>query len=412
MLETELHRRGEGVVFGGIVLVMALLCGVTILFAAPPLLDVVGGLANATPSPPPNAASAPGSAPTFPALGEGIPGASATATRALPTNTPPPTQVMATVTLAPPTATITPTPGPCTQEVRPGDTLVSMASRCGHRDWGIIDVILELNDSIDEPESLQIGQQIVIPWPTPTFDPNALPTPNEDTSSAAVVVDAASLGFLPTVATDDGPPSPTPTETLLPGVMWHTVQSGETMDALAFRYNAGAEVLSQLNPEITFSQCDFGEFTGGETCEVILRVGQRVRVPAPTPLPTLVPTLSGSETPTPSPTATFNAPSLTSPQDRRLFRSSERVTLRWIPTGTLGPREVYRVWVDDLTSGRSYTDDTTEPAYVLPTEWQGSGVGRYDYRWRISVVNLDNAATPIFTTSAWTFAWEGAGVGN
>ena len=333
-------------------------------------------------------------------------------TVSLATNTVRPTIIMSTVTPAPPTPLPTETPGPCTRQIQPGDDLISLAWACGHRDLAVIPLILEMNN-LSAPEAIRAGDTIVIPWPTSTPDPNAA-APSGDT----VVVDssappesvavAAAVG-LDVATSTPAPAGPTvrPTETLLPGVMWHRVASGETMASIVYQYNTEAETLERLNPQIDFLQCDFGERTGGPTCIVLLIEGQDIRVPAPTPTPTLSPTLSGSETPTPSATPTFNAPSALSPADRTLFAPDELITLRWVATGTLGAREVYRVRVTDTTTGVEYSADTIELSFILPTDWQSADGQRHEYLWTVSVVSLDAPDRPIFVTEPRSFTWQG-----
>jgi hypothetical protein len=258
---------------------------------------------------------------------------------------------------------------------------------------------------------IQAGQELLIPWPTPTFDPNAAPVPTAegdtgatgDTSASNSGVAALEIASLPTSA----PPTTRPSPTLLPGVMWYIVKPNENIVSVAFANLTDVQTLSQLNPEITFSQCDFGNPAGGPECNVIIYAGQQIRVPAPTPTPTLSPTRSGSETPTPTLTPTFNAPSALSPADRILFTKTELITLRWVGSGTLGDGETYRVRVDDLTGGQTYTADTTDLSFILPNAWQGVDGQRHDYRWTVSVISLANPNNPYFTTEPRLFTWEG-----
>ncbi|MCS7071174.1 MAG: LysM peptidoglycan-binding domain-containing protein, partial [Anaerolinea sp.] len=322
-----------------------------------------------------------------------------------------PTLMLPTVTPQPPSPTPTETPGPCRVTVQAGDGLIGLASRCGHRSMDVIPLILELN-GLSAPESIQVGQQILIPWPTPTIDPNA-PTPTPVGGNVGRR-NGADLIFIENVdSAVNGPPTEmptataTPTDALPPGVTWHVVQPNENMIIIASIYNTNAETLAQLNPEIAFSQCDFSLDTGGPRCTVLLRQGQRMRVPAPTPTPTLSPTLSGSETPTPTATPTFNAPNALSPPDRALFGVDDIITLRWITTGALGPDERYRVTVRDLTSGREFSADTTELLFIIPRDWQGTEQRLYEYEWTVSVISEQSPDTALFTTDPRTFSWQG-----
>ncbi len=224
---------------------------------------------------------------------------------------------------------------------------------------------------------------------------------------ANVATSAASSGdTAPADAVELQDPVFAPTETLLPGIMWHQVQPNENMLAIAQQYRTSAEVLAQLNPQITFSQCDYSLDSGGPTCTVLLVAGQNMRVPAPTPTPTLSPTLSGSETPTPTLTATFNAPNLFNPPDRALFQRDALITLRWVGTGTLGADEVYVITMEDLTANTTYTGETDELYFIVPPEWQGTDAQWHDYRWSVSVVRRSSPDQPIFTTGTRLFTWE------
>jgi LysM repeat protein len=333
----------------------------------------------------------------------GTPASSSLPLEILATNTPRPTILMETVTPPPPTATPTPTEGPCIVQVQPGDDLISLAWRCGHRDLFILTQVLEIND-LSAPERIQAGQRLEIPRPTPVTAPNAS-LPSADAASNAVQSGVALAALdQPTVR-----PSPTirPTATLLPGVGWHVVQPNQSMFEIIFAYGTEAEVLQQLNPELNFLQCDFQYVTGGDRCTVSLIAGQQIRVPIPLPTATLSPTPSGSETPTPSPTATFNAPNPISPPDRAFFTRDDLVTLRWVASGSLGAGEVYRVRVMDLNSGSVYVGDTVELSFILPLEWQPTDGSRHDFEWTVSVIDLEQPDSPLFTTQPRLFSWQG-----
>ncbi len=327
-------------------------------------------------------------------------GGSATSDAILITNTVRPTMEMVTVTPAPPTATPLPTEGPCEYQVQPGDDLITLAYRCGHRSMDIMPEILALND-LSAPEAIQVGQTLLIPRPTPTADPagvQAAPT-TESADSAVAALFVAEANATPPTATLF------PTATLLPGIQWHIVVAQESMVSIMYQYNTSAEVLSQINPEIAFSQCDFQFDTGGPSCMVFLQPGQQIRVPAPTPTPTLSPTPSGSETATPTATATFNAPSLISPNDRARFGADEIVTLRWVTTGVLAPGDTYRVSIRDETAGIDYTADTSELFLILPSGWQGQDGQPHDYRWSIGLVPAGSDRLR-YETQPRTFTWN------
>jgi hypothetical protein len=317
----------------------------------------------------------------------------ATVTQGKPTNTPQPSP------------TITPTEGPCIQEVQPGDDLISILFRCGHRDLEpILSTVLTLNDLADASR-IQQGQIIEVPWPTPTTDNNLTPTvtanPGENIptdNSTLPEDDGASIMGVILV----------PTQTLQPGVTWHQIQKDENIIMIAVQYGATLRILSELNPEVQFSQCDFGLGTGGPNCVVQLFEGQEIRVPAPTPTPTIQPTASGSETPTPSATPTFNIPTILSPSDRAFFRADDIVTLRWIATGALNSDETYLIQVENQTSGQIYTATTRELSFIIPEDWHSPNE-RYDYLWSLSIININNPDKLLFTTGTRVFTWQGRG---
>ncbi len=328
------------------------------------------------------------------------------------TNTPFSTIFLPTVTPAPPTdlptdtPAPTPTQGPCVEIVQPNDDLISIIYRCGHRTLDILDTVVELND-LNDSASIQLGQEIQVPWPTVTPDPNAIPS-SEVTDESGVVISPAAAE----IASGSGEVMGVrlvPTATLQPGVSWHIVQPNENILIIASQYGATLRILSDLNPEVTFSQCDFGSGSGGPNCVVQLSIGQQLRVPAPTPTPTIQPTASGSETPTPTATPTFNAPSVISPGDRAFFGKDELVTLRWVATGSLKSEQAYLVSVEDLTAGQVYTATTQELSFIMPEEWHSQTDARHDYRWSVSVIDIGNPGEPYFATEKRLFTWQGRG---
>jgi LysM repeat protein len=306
------------------------------------------------------------------------------------------------------TSTATFTPEPCIRQVSANDTLYGLAASCGHTSFDVLSLIVEINNLADANSIIQ-GQTLIIPWPTVAVTETNTPQVEGSQQFSGTSVAQSDSGGNTSAFDESFDPLFVPTATLPPGIQFHSVSLGETMISIAQLYNANAEIISQLNPEITFNGCDFGERYGGPRCNVALAEGQKVRVPAPTPTPTLSPTPSGSETQTPVPTATFNAPSLQSPSNRSLFRKSELVTLRWNPTGTLGPNEVYRVHVEDMTDGKIFIADTRSMSFILPIEWQGTDNQRHEYRWNIRIIDANNPGNPIFVTETFTFIWDGRG---
>ena len=297
------------------------------------------------------------------------------------------------------TPTLMPTPAPCVRKVAEGDSLIAIVSRCGHTSLAILPTVMALNGITDETR-VQIGQEIVVPYPSPAVDPSAA---TESNASASV---ASEEDRLERLAFD--PFAPTLTPTLLPGLMWHVVQLDEDMIYIAAVYDTDVKVLSDLNPEINFLLCDFSEVYGGPECTVQLSVNQHIRVPAPTPTATPLQLDSGIATATPPPTATFNAPIAQSPANEAYFSPFEQVTLRWVGTGRLAADEVYQVDFTNMDSGQRFQANTHELFLIVPATWQSQDAESHRYSWQVSVLNTDTD-TITFMTEARTFVWQGTG---
>lgn len=398
LFEGNIRWKGGTYLFGGLLVMGAVLCvGIAVLAGSRLFNNSALPLDNRTNTPVSNIAP--------PTDANGL---------VIVTNTPRPTIILATVTLGIPTATasetpsITPTLGPCMQEVQPGDDLISILFRCGHRSYeDLLPTVLALNNLADAG-NIQAGQSIQVPWPTATLDPNITAQPTEAAFAGTDTGSGASSSTDSTGESDGAFPV-FPTETLQPGVEWHTVMKDESAVSIAFMYGANLRILSELNPEVLFSQCDFGLGSGGPNCTVQLSEGQQLRVPAPTAAPTIQPTPNGSETPTPTATATFNAPTSLGPSDLAFFRADEIVTLRWVATGTLSNQQAYLVRVDDRTSGISYSQMTSELFFIVPEEWHQQDVTRHEFSWSVAVIEQDQPDKPIFVTDARRFTWLGRG---
>jgi LysM repeat protein len=399
LFEGDIRWRGGTYLFGAVMTIALLICGgLGVWLGARAFQTAVFGLPTVVPT-------AKDSPTVESAFFTATPPAEAEFN--LETNTPFPTPLMITVT---PQPSPTETPGPCTHVVQPNDDLISIVYGCGHRSMDIVPTVLALN-GLEDAALIQSGQTLVIPWPTETPDPSL---PTAESTSEVEGEEAAALSIagnlIPGIPGEEEtfvlPELPTPT--LPPGVAWHQVQPNENIISIAYQYGADIEILSQLNPEITFSQCNFGLPSGGENCIVQVYVGQQVRVPAPTSTPTLPPTASGSETATPTPTATFNAPSLTSPGHLALFRRHQFVTLRWVASGTLAPGQVYHVSVRDLTLQTDFSATTQDLFFIIPSEWQGEDTLRHEYEWTVSVIDTADPDDPYFVTEPRIFTWEGS----
>ena len=227
------------------------------------LLTPAGPTAVVTPPPGEEpAADAPAIAPTEPSV------------------TPRPTFSLATVTPAPPSPTPSPTQGPCMQTASQGDTIYGMAIRCGHRDLSIVDLILEIND-MDDPNQLQLGQTLEIPWPTPTGGAVQDESPESDVSSE----ERDAVSMQPTQAVNEfGTPDALAQyqnlePTLRPG--WRGAVRPERRSSASRQCGTSLETLSQINGN-PFLQCDFGSPTDNGAACCSARGSGCVPVPLPT----------------------------------------------------------------------------------------------------------------------------------
>ncbi len=395
LYESALYRTGQSYMFGCFGLLAAfMVIGLGLIFA-PPAAEAFQSVFNApapevTPTPPPRI--------FLPTVTQGPPTTIPTIA-VIPTDTPEPTA----------------TREPCFQVVRSGDFIFDVVARCGHLSGDVFPLVAEINNLSDIGMIIE-GQRLEIPWPTDIPDPNAQPQappqapPQAEGEASTDSVEIAS-GERSILELDDDELAAflvVPTPTLPPGIQFHTVDAGESMITIISQYSTTIESIRNLNPEITFTQCNMGETFGGDRCSVLISPGQQIRVPAPEPPPTLPPASTGLETATPTPTATFNAPILQSPADRAAFRNNQLITLRWLPTGTLGTGETYRVNVEDRTAGVLYTQDTFDTFLVIPIDWQGvnATLRRHEYAWYIDIININNPNTPSYRTPTQSFTWE------
>jgi hypothetical protein len=305
-----------------------------------------------------------------------------------------------------PTPTATPEPGPCIVTVGEGDTLSGLVYQCNYSSFNddLIALIMELND-LPNVTSLQIGQQLQIPLPTPTLDPAILEAAAGPTLEGSVTLDplvpTTELSLDDDLATKRVSVLPT----LGPGLMYHTVVKDQTMYDLIAIYNIDVKLLSEINPEIDFPQCDFGMQFGGPNCSPIFYEGQQLRVPAPSSTPTIPPTPSGSETPTPTATPTINIPSSFAPKEGTVLDAASVVTFRWTTTGTLGLNEVYKITLENLERDEIFIGFTCDLAFDIPPDWQSPAEEFEEFEWSVSVADLQVASD-----AAETYAVRSAGL--
>ena len=279
---------------------------------------------------------------------------------------------VATVTPLPtrPTAAPSPTRAPWQHVIRDGETLGYIIQQYGYRSFDVIEEIVRLNENIASANLLPgEGSVILIPRPSATPVPadfTPLPVPPALVEGIAPTSPATGLNY--TTAIDD-----------------HVVVAGQSVVDIVVQHNTTLEIVSILNPEITFAGCDFGVASGGPNCNPFLSVGQTVRVPAPTPTPTLSPTFSGAETATPTPT--WMPPRVISPPQNAILPATT-FRLQWLSVGVLAPDEVYLVQLSDESSvvHNAVTRETSLmlPEALVPTD----GISR-EMSWTVSVARAN-----------------------
>ena len=354
-----------------------LLCAAALILAVASLLGAFGqhplqltlsgGEPAATPTMQPTALASPTvyeELPTVPAA-EGTPSTTSTAPPS--PDTPSPTDLPPTS--EPPTSTPPPaTAAPLVHTIQAGETLLAIA-----RQYGLtVDALAQANN-IQPTDLLRIGQQLVIPG-------QALPS-------------------TPAAAAPAGPGA-------------YVVQSGDTLQTIAQRYNVSLADLLAANNLQSADQ---------------LQVGQQITIPGPTvtPVPTqaVTPTAAPSPTPTgsaaapgPSPAAQtdlqFPAPNLLTPKDGAQIQGAQDVLLNWSSVGLLSDDTWYvvHVWSDDpaqptLPDGWTRTTAWRLPATLRP----GANAASHRFHWTVTVMRSSEGQQPVAlspTSTPRTFEWD------
>ncbi len=280
---------------------------------------------------------------------------------------------VATITPLPPVLTAAPAPtrGPWRHIIQQGETLGYIIQRYGYRNFDVIDEIVRLNDNVTSANLLP-GEGSVIFIPRPSATP--LPA------------DYTPLAVPPSLAEDFAPTSPATGLNYATSINEHVVDAGQTVVDIMAQHNTTLEIISILNPDISFGGCDFGVASGGPNCNPFLSVGQTVRVPAPTSTPTLSPTFTGNETATPTPT--WEPPrAIAPPQDAIVPATSIR--LQWLSVGVLAAGDVYLVQLSD-ESGVVHNAVTRETSLLLPESLAPTKGEAREMSWTLSVARADS----------------------
>lgn len=277
----------------------------------------------------------------------------------IPTETPTLTlTITPSLTPTPVTPTLTPTPQPTatpfTYEVKAGDT-------CGGIAFAFdvsVQSIVRLNNLPADCATLFEGQELLIPYPTPTASP--FPT-------------ATLSGLDATLAACEK--------------IIYTVQENDTLSSIASNYNVPIEAIKEFNGMVNNTV-----FTG---LNIVIPLCERFATPGPSP--------------TPTPPPPYPAPNLLLPTDGSHFSIiDDAITLQWAAVGTLNANEAYAVTVEDITDGTGrkivgYVEDTK---YIVPASFRSSENIPHIYRWWVTTVRqigTDESGNPI---------WDSAGASS
>ncbi|TET52757.1 MAG: LysM peptidoglycan-binding domain-containing protein, partial [Anaerolineales bacterium] len=231
-----------------------------------------------------------------------------------------------------------------------------------------VEAILAENPGV-APGFLQVGQVLKIPVEPPT--PQA------------------------TVTIDPDAPTPTP-----PDFIVHVVESGETLAAIAERYDVSISLIRAANDLIP------GEDT--------LFPNQSLVIPMGTPIPTATPTVDPGATPTPIPL--YPAPALLYPRDGAVFEGpDESIVLQWTSVALLADDEWYSLQLFSPNGGTiSETVRTRATSWRVPDDLMDSD-GDGQTAWEVVVVreSQDHRGAPLYNEAGVvslvrTFTWLAA----
>ncbi len=284
----------------------------------------------------------------------------------LPTETAPPTQTP-TVTFTP-APTDTPRP-PRFHTVSSGDTLIGISLL-----YRIAPEAIAEANGFAANSQVQLDQQLVIPWPTPTPPLQIIAA---DINGETVIVD--------------------PT-----GCDLYQVQEGDSIVGIASRFGVPFELLSQVNRIADPSLLQPGD----PICIPQVIYGQSL---PPTPGPS----------PTPSSTPPPPGPQLLYPIAGTVVDSvDESILLQWTAVKPLAEDEMYMVELTNMDNldGLPYRGFTRDTAYRVSTSWRPTTVDFFQMRWRVSIVQVTGTRSdglPIYTFGGSSsadafFSWQGA----
>lgn len=288
----------------------------------------------------------------------------------LPTETPTITvTATTTITATPqtptPTDTPEPSPTPFAYKVAAGDNCSTIAFAFGVS----MQSIVLLNNLPATCDNLFIGQELLIPQPTPTATPQPTATMNAEESTRVAC-----------------------------GEIEYVVQENDTLSSISANYAVGIAVLKEYNGLVSDT----------------VRSGQKINIPLCQRLATAGPS------PTPTLPPPYSAPSLLLPPDGAPFTGADDVVaLQWASVGSLRDNEAYAVSILDVTGGeeRKMVEYVTDTKLNVPSSFRPNDNMPHIIRWWVLTVRqtgTDESGNPIWepagaASAQRDFIWTGAG---
>lgn len=279
------------------------------------------------------------------------------------TSTPTPT-----ITLTP-TMTLTPTPLPTWTPLPPMEYVVKSSDYCSSIAalFGVSVQSIIRENNLDTNCTIKEGDVLKIPQPTPT--PSPQPT---STAMATSESDCQTITII--------------------------VESGWTLSSIALNYNVTMASIREYN----------------RMSNDVVYEGMPLIIPLCARKPTEGPT------PTPTPAPPYPAPNLLLPRSGAAFNAATNaITLQWASVADLRNNELYRITVEDLTSGNGvvlveYVQDTK---YIIPTSYRPLDASPHIFQWSVTVARQINSEdnNPIYEIAGYesekrVFSWMGTGV--
>jgi LysM repeat protein len=188
------------------------------------------------------------------------------------------------------------------------------------------------------------------------------------------------------------PPTATPVPTPTGGTLIYRVKDGDTISDIATNLGSRIAWIQEANK---LKDTDF------------LHVGQTLTVPlspdTPTPTPSLTPT---PPPPTPTPAPRRQPPSLLLPAAEAMIFDSNEVLLSWTAVGLLDADEWYRVSIAAMGA----TDPippilTKSTSYRLPATARVPGRSSTEFTWQVQVVSKQTGDTIGAPSEVHYFQW-------